>query len=74
MKMPDLYAMLSEDDDLDLGTVYATSEQPLRLFGNSYMRDKQTDGSLKIVDPHGVTTATFDVWQNKWVKAADTGA
>lgn len=74
MNMPDLYAMMSEDDDLDLGTVFATSEQPLRLFGSSYMRDKQSAGSLKIVDPHGVTIATFDVWQNKWVKAADTGA
>jgi hypothetical protein len=74
MNMPDLYAMMSEDDDLDLGTVYAATEHTLRLFGSSYTRDKQSSGSLKIVDLQGVTITIFDVWQNKWVKAADTDA
>ncbi|MEM9212199.1 MAG: hypothetical protein AAGA63_12005 [Pseudomonadota bacterium] len=66
MNMRDFYAMKSEEDDLDLGTVYAETEETLRLFGSSYMRDKETPGSLKIVDPQGITTTTFDVWQNKW--------
>lgn len=73
MTTPDLYAMRSEDDELDLGIVYAASEHTLRLFGTSYMQDKATCGSLKISNPKGVTIATFDVWQNTWVEAADEG-
>jgi len=64
--------MRIEDDALDLGVVYAPSEQTLRRFGASYMQDKQTSGSLKIIDPQGITIATFDIWQNKWVEAADS--
>lgn len=74
MNMPDLYAMRSEDDDLDLGVAYAASEQTLRLVGSSYMRDSQTPGTLKILNPYGATIATFDVWQGKWMEATDNGA
>ena len=73
MNMPDLYAMQSEDHDLDLGVVYAASKQTLRLLGSSYMRDSQTTGTLKILNPDGAKVATFDVWQGKWVEAADGG-
>lgn len=74
MNTPELYSMLSEDDGLNLGIVYAPSEQTLRLFGASYMHDSKTTGTIKILSPKGVTIASFDVWQNKWVEAADAGA
>lgn len=74
MNMPDLYSMRSEDEDLDLGIVYASSQETLRLFGATYMHDSETSGSLMIVSPKGVAIATFDVWQNRWVDAADIGA
>jgi len=74
MNMPDLFSMQSDDEGLDLGIVYASSEETLRLFGASYMHDRETSGSLMIVSPKGVAIATFDVWQDRWVDAADTGA
>lgn len=74
MNMPDLYSMRSEDEDLDLGIVCASSQETLRLFGATYMHDSETSGSLMIVSPKGVAIATFDVWQNRWVDAADIGA
>jgi hypothetical protein len=36
------------------------------------MKDKSTSGTLKIVDPQGAPYATYDVWQSKWILAADT--
>ena len=38
------------------------------------MQDKETSGSLKILDPKGATFATFDVWQSKWVLTAEMEA
>ena len=61
MNMPDLYAMQSEDDAVDLGVVYSPSPETLRVFGASYMLDKNTSGTLKILDPEGATYARFDV-------------
>ena len=74
MNMPDLYALQSEDDDVDLGVVYAPSPDTLRVFGASYMQDKETSCTLKIVDPQGATYASYDVWQNKWTLVADDRA
>lgn len=70
MNMPDLYAMQSEDDGVDLGVVYSPSPDTLRVFGASYMQDKETSGTLAILDPKGAVYATYDVWQNKWILAA----
>ena len=70
MSMPDLYSMLSEDDDVDVGVVYSPSPDTLSVFGASYMQDKETSGTLKIRDPQGATYASYDVWQNKWILAA----
>ena len=53
MSMPDLYSMRSEDDDIDVGVVYSPSPETLRVFGASYMQDKETSGTLKILDPQG---------------------
>lgn len=74
MSMPDLFSMQSEDDAVDLGVVYSPSPETLRAFGASYMHDMETSGTLKILDPQGATYATFDVWQNKWILAADLDA
>lgn len=74
MSMPDLYSMQSEDEDLDLGIVFASSEDTLKLFGSCYMQNSQTTGTLKILNPKGAKTASFDIWQNKWVEAADEGS
>ena len=69
MSMPDLYSMRSEDDDVDVGVVYSPSPDTLSVFGASYMQDKETSGTLKILDPQGATYASYDVWQNKWILA-----
>ncbi|MEM1363977.1 MAG: hypothetical protein AAGF94_20145 [Pseudomonadota bacterium] len=74
MNMPDLYAMQSEDDAIDLGVVYSPSPDTLRVFGASYMLDKNTSGRLKILDPQGATYTRFDVWQSKWIFAANKDA
>jgi len=74
MTIPDLYSMQSDDEDLDLGIVYAPSQETLKLFGASNMHDSETSGPLKILSPKGVTLATFDIWQNKWVEADDADA
>lgn len=70
MSMPDLYSMQSEDDNVDVGVVYSPSPDTLCVFGASYMQDKETSGTLKILDPQGATYASYDVWQNKWILAA----
>ncbi|MEL8054576.1 MAG: hypothetical protein AAGK66_00340 [Pseudomonadota bacterium] len=72
--MPDLFSMKSEDDGVDLGVVYSPSPDTLRVFGASYMLDKETSGTLKILDPEGADFATFDVWQSEWILAADVEA
>lgn len=59
--MPDLFSMKSEDDSVDLGVVYSPSPETLRVFGASYMLDRETSGTLKILDPQGAAYATFDV-------------
>ena len=74
MNMPDLYSMQSEDDDVDLGVVYSPSPDTLRVFGASYMQDKETSGTLKILDPQGAAHASYDVWQSEWILAAKVGA
>ncbi len=71
MSMPDLYSMQSEDANVDVGVVYSPSPDTLRVFGAAYMQDKETSGTLKILDPQGATYASYDVWQNKWIHAAD---
>ena len=72
--MPDMFSMRSEDDAVDVGVVYSPSPETLRVFGASYILDKETSGTLKILDPTGATFATFDVWQSKWVLAAESEA
>ena len=72
--MPDLFSMKSEDDTVDLGVVCSPSPETLRVFGASYMIDKETSGTLKILDPNGGAFATFDVWQSKWILASDVEA
>lgn len=72
MSMTDLFSMQSEDDAVDLGVVFSPSPETLYVFGASYMKDKSTSGTLKIVDPQGAPYATYDVWQSKWILAADT--
>ncbi|MDU9006731.1 hypothetical protein BCF46_3730 [Litoreibacter meonggei] len=72
--MPDMFSMRSDDDTVDVGIVYSPSPETLRVFGASYMQDKETSGSLKILDPKGATFATFDVWQSKWVLTAEMEA
>ena len=74
MSMPNLFSMLSEDDAVDLGVVYSPSPDTLRVFGASYMQDNETSGTLKILDPQGAAYATYDVWQSKWILAAEMGA
>lgn len=74
MSMPNLFSMQSEDDAVDLGVVYSPSPDTLRVFGASYMQDKETSGTLKILDPHGAAYANYDVWQSKWILAAEIGA
>lgn len=74
MSMPDLFSMRSEDDAIDLGVVYSTSPETLRVFGASYMHSKETSATLTILDPQGTTYATFDVRQSKWNLAADKDA
>lgn len=74
MNMPDLYAMQSEEDAVDLGLVYSHSSDTLLVFGASYMLDKNTSGTLKILDPQGATYACFDVWQSRWIFATDNDA
>ena len=74
MSMPNLFSMQSEDDTVDLGVVYSPSPDTLRVFGASYMQDNETSGTLKILDPQGATYATYDVWQSKWILAAEMGA
>lgn len=72
--MTDMFSMRSEDDAVDVGVVYSPSSETLRVFGASYMLDRETSGTLKILDPQGTTFATFDVWQSKWVLAAERDA
>ena len=74
MSMPNLFSMQSEDDAVDLGVVYSPSPDTLRVFGASYMQDNETSGTLKILDPLGAAYATYDVWQSKWILAAEMGA
>ena len=66
--------MQSEDDAVDLGVVFSLSAETLRVFGASYILDKNTSGTLKILDPQGAAHATYDVWQSRWNLAADTDA
>lgn len=72
--MTDMFSLRSEDDALDVGVVYSPSPETLRMFGASYMLDKETSGTLKILDRQGTILATFDVWQSKWVLAAELDA
>lgn len=72
--MTDMFSMRSEDDAVDVGVVYSPSPETLRMFGASYMLDKETSGTLKILDPQGTIMATFDVRQSKWVLAAELDA
>lgn len=74
MTTNDLFSMCSEDDAVDLGTVYSPSPKTLRIFGASFMQDRETIGSLKILDPKGDTIAVFDVWQSRWIEVADANA
>ena len=74
MSMPDLFSMRSEDDTVDLGVVYSPSPETLCVLGASYMHDKETSGTLEILDPQGAAYATFDIWQNKWILAAEEEA
>ena len=74
MSMPELYSMQSEEDGVDLGVVYSPSPNTLRVLGASYMQDKETSGTLKILDPQGAAYVSYDVWQNKWILAAKMGA
>ena len=74
MSMPNLFSMQSEDDAVDLGVVYSPSPDTLRVSGASYMQDNETSGTLKILDPQRATYATYDVWQSKWILAAEMGA
>lgn len=74
MSMPNLFSMQSEDDAVDLGVVYSPSPDTLRVFGASYMQDNETSGSLKILDPQGSAYEPYDVWQSKWILAAEIGA
>lgn len=71
--MTDMFSMCSEDDAIDLGVIYSPSPDTLRRFGASYMVDRDTSGTLKILDPNGATIATFDIWQSKWVETAAGG-
>lgn len=70
MNTPEMFSMQSEDDAIDLGVVFSPSPETLRVFGASYMQDKETSGTLKILDPQGATYAFYDVWQSKWILAA----
>ena len=72
--MPDMFSMRSEDDAVNVGVVFSPSPETLRVFGASYMLDKETSGTLKILDPQGADHATFDVWQSKWILAAELDA
>lgn len=72
--MTDMFSMRSEDDAVDVGVVYSPSPETLRVFGASYMLDKETSGTLKILDPQGTLFATFDIWESKWVLAAERDA
>ena len=72
--MPHLFSMKCEDDSVDLGDFYLPSPETLRVFGASYMMDKETSGPLKILDPNGGAYASFDVWQNQLILAADVEA
>lgn len=72
--MTDMFSMRSEDDAVDVGVVYSPSPETLRMFGASYMLDKETSGTLKILDPQGTLFATFDIWESKWVLAAERDA
>ncbi|MGB7242594.1 MAG: hypothetical protein WBC93_10955 [Sulfitobacter sp.] len=72
--MTDMFSMRSEDEAVDVGVVYSPSPATLRMFGASYMLDKETSGTLKFLDPQGTILATFDVWQSKWVLAAELDA
>ena len=74
MILPDMFSMRSEDDTVDVGVDYSPSPETLRVFGASYMLDSKTSGTLKILDPKGTIFATFDVWQSKWVLAAELDA
>ncbi|WP_420013187.1 hypothetical protein [Tateyamaria sp.] len=70
MNTPEMLSMQSEDDAIDLGVVFSPSPETLRVFGASYMQDKETSGTLKILDPQGATYASYDVWQNTWILPA----
>ncbi|WP_187430141.1 hypothetical protein ROLI_046590 (plasmid) [Roseobacter fucihabitans] len=72
--MTDMFSMRSEDDAVDVGVVYSPSPETLRVFGASYMLNKETSSTLKILDPQGTLFATFDIWQSKWVLAAERDA
>ena len=74
MSMPDLYSMRSEDDDVVVGVVYSPSPDTLSVFGASYMQDNETSGTLKLLAPQGAAYATYDVWQSKWILAAEMEA
>jgi hypothetical protein len=69
-----MFSMRSKDDAVDVGVVYSPSPETLRVFGASYMLDKETSGTLKILDPQGTLFATFDIWESKWVLAAERDA
>ena len=51
MNMNDLFSMRSENDSEDLGVLYSTSVETLRMFGGAYMQAETAKGSLKILDP-----------------------
>jgi len=74
MNTPEMFSMQSEDDAIDLGVVFSPSPETLRVFGASYMQDKETSGTLKILDPQGATYASYDFWQNKWILATENRA
>lgn len=71
MNMNDLFSMRSENDSEDLGVLYSTSVESLRMFGGAYMQAETKKGSLKILDPKGALLSSYDYWQGTWIDAAD---
>ena len=71
MNMNDLFSMSSESDSEDLGVLYSTSVETLRMFGGAYMQAETAKGSLKILDPKGVLLSSYDYWQGSSIDAAD---
>lgn len=68
-----LFCLRAEDAVRDLGAVYSTSEESLRVLGAAYMRDPKTIGSLVLHGPDFAVIAVFDVWTDDWREAGQDG-